>query len=675
MRSRYLSGHSRAERALSPPIRRHGKHSLSPSARHHLVDRSPPPYCFAAKEPVHSQPFTDAHCARSSLGLSPDSWREGLGGKDYETTRYEADRYTDGYSNHSSYNKIGLNERSSYWDSAFTKFQWKHLLDEKQPAGDVELSHRTSISERVSQEREVSETDMALKPTSMTDSDSVRNRNFPAYLGPGLVSRDRYGYCDGNSVAGLGFGGDGTWNYDKFSAREPSREEERLKFDYLDGLPNAASTGQIHAPVYPYGSTDSFSGYLKRTSHDEYGQMPPVRSGYNELLDSSPVVRSQMENVGREFAYSRECCDFGSLPDKLYYKNLASVREGYGLQGTFKTSPQVNLADRTEGVEDSGGECSRGSRLLYDQHRVSGVSYMGVQDEVYEAGATHLEQSREEYLDYEPSNMIEDDGFGQGHGSWPYGDRFNSISSSECGEGFLDADWKSRHRLTEEELNSVSPSKRIVKPKREFDKRRLGYNFSASDLSHGDEGCINKNANCFYGSFKHGRFLSTYNSHSKKRRAIPEDYLFSNDISMTIKRSSRKPMVPAVRDIKKRLGPPPGNVRRPCPWVKKTLSGQANLTDHVSNGSGGEFLETMTDGFESNANINLDAAKVEPHEDSEEFTQLVNGAFLKFVKLLNENMAQRRKYTDQGRSGILKCTVCGRSVIAYVVFLEQTSSF
>lgn len=53
---------------------------------------------------------------------------------------------------------------------------------------------------------------------------------------------------------------------------------------------------------------------------------------------------------------------------------------------------------------------------------------------------------------------------------------------------------------------------------------------------------------------------------------------------------------------------------------------------------------------------------VGPHENSEEFKQLVHSAYFRFVKQLNENCSQRRRILEQGKAGRLKCIVCGRSV-------------
>ncbi|QHO31029.1 uncharacterized protein DS421_8g238080 [Arachis hypogaea] len=52
-------------------------------------------------------------------------------------------------------------------------------------------------------------------------------------------------------------------------------------------------------------------------------------------------------------------------------------------------------------------------------------------------------------------------------------------------------------------------------------------------------------------------------------------------------------------------------------------------------------------------------SKSEPPEDSKEFKQLVQNAFFKFVRLLNENPSQRRKYIDRGGVDTLRCTLCG----------------
>ncbi|KAL6199765.1 hypothetical protein ACLB2K_029548 [Fragaria x ananassa] len=58
---------------------------------------------------------------------------------------------------------------------------------------------------------------------------------------------------------------------------------------------------------------------------------------------------------------------------------------------------------------------------------------------------------------------------------------------------------------------------------------------------------------------------------------------------------------------------------------------------------------------DSHSKVNVEAAKKEPSEDSKEFKQLIDDAFIKFIKILIENPAQRRQFME-GRGG--KCCVC-----------------
>ncbi|KAL5974587.1 hypothetical protein ACLOJK_031257 [Asimina triloba] len=62
--------------------------------------------------------------------------------------------------------------------------------------------------------------------------------------------------------------------------------------------------------------------------------------------------------------------------------------------------------------------------------------------------------------------------------------------------------------------------------------------------------------------------------------------------------------------------------------------------------------------------------KADPPEGSEEFKQLVQRAFLRFSKLLNESPAQQKQYKEQGKAGKLQCIVCGRSVFYQDMFLK-----
>lgn len=127
------------------------------------------------------------------------------------------------------------------------------------------------------------------------------------------------------------------------------------------------------------------------------------------------------------------------------------------------------------------------------------------------------------------------------------------------------------------------------------------------------------------------------------------------------------------RDIKKRLGPTqklhvsqrlmktykPSMKKRlaPPPWIKNVSS--TTISNEQNHPDGGDHYH---DGNHSEDHLTL--AKSEPPEKSEEFKQLVQSAFFKFLKQINETPIKRNQYMEQGRkAGILKCFVCGRSVL------------
>ncbi|XVF19758.1 hypothetical protein REPUB_Repub11eG0138400 [Reevesia pubescens] len=106
------------------------------------------------------------------------------------------------------------------------------------------------------------------------------------------------------------------------------------------------------------------------------------------------------------------------------------------------------------------------------------------------------------------------------------------------------------------------------------------------------------------------------------------------------------------RNIKQRLGPP-FQVHNP--------NGIPRIERHKTR----KLLEeNVNDFYEGVQARDVDPPDVKrgrtvPPEHSKEFKQLIHDAFVKFVKALNENPAQRRKYTEKGEAETLKCCVCG----------------
>ncbi|CAN4106570.1 unnamed protein product [Withania somnifera] len=103
--------------------------------------------------------------------------------------------------------------------------------------------------------------------------------------------------------------------------------------------------------------------------------------------------------------------------------------------------------------------------------------------------------------------------------------------------------------------------------------------------------------------------------------------------------------------LKKRLGPRVVKNNAPPPWVKKfnsrELSKNKDILDERVAAQGDDPKEGI-----------ITPAKTEPPENSKDFKQLVQNAFFRFVRHLNETPAKRRKYSEQ--AGSLKCLVCGR---------------
>ncbi|KAJ6985934.1 hypothetical protein NC653_023764 [Populus alba x Populus x berolinensis] len=113
----------------------------------------------------------------------------------------------------------------------------------------------------------------------------------------------------------------------------------------------------------------------------------------------------------------------------------------------------------------------------------------------------------------------------------------------------------------------------------------------------------------------------------------------------------------SVRNVKQRLGPAQNackslgaaqKAQRKLPWVKIYEEQCLYDSDGTHNIQGVKSSE-----------MKKKHANTEASKDSDEFMHLVQRAFLKFSKLLNENSANRRKYQEKGGNANLKCCVCG----------------
>ncbi|KAK7261240.1 hypothetical protein RIF29_27545 [Crotalaria pallida] len=113
-------------------------------------------------------------------------------------------------------------------------------------------------------------------------------------------------------------------------------------------------------------------------------------------------------------------------------------------------------------------------------------------------------------------------------------------------------------------------------------------------------------------------------------------------------------LVSSCRNVHDRLGP--RLVPSEIPYDER------NIKSKTSKRNLHDFSKTATCSDVSDVKVKVKHVKrfkTEPPEDSKEFKQLVQNAFYKFVKVVNENPALRRKYTDQREAGTLRCTLCG----------------
>ncbi|CAN1252393.1 hypothetical protein LINPERPRIM_LOCUS8002 [Linum perenne] len=174
----------------------------------------------------------------------------------------------------------------------------------------------------------------------------------------------------------------------------------------------------------------------------------------------------------------------------------------------------------------------------------------------------------------------------------------------------------------------------------------------SEELRHGREGYVSPLAS--------PQFLSSAQMHPRKRFNASEGNMGNRlGPAQSVKQRLGPRLVPARAPVhvKQRLGPAlqPGKssgdarkvVKMP-PWLKVRDNGKQRVSNETTSAKGSKSLE-----------VKEKSMKTEPQENSEEFFQLVNSAFLKLTKSLNENSAKRRKYTEQGGAGVLRCSVCG----------------
>ncbi|KAK6933504.1 XS domain [Dillenia turbinata] len=235
----------------------------------------------------------------------------------------------------------------------------------------------------------------------------------------------------------------------------------------------------------------------------------------------------------------------------------------------------------------------------------------------------------------------------------------------------------SQQRMRAKELSIYEPSERVLKRKYIMDEEisrdnsrsalsgRLNTSTRSGDLMDGDEEWIADDLSGLYTSRRagfdhnqHRRGERTYGGADRYRDFVSDDCLSSRDLEHSQGRSSES-YRSGARYFRGHFRQGYSSWHNPHQYDRRRdIYKQQRFW---KNGRDDDYMDVNEDDVDTSEDF-VNPADYEPPEDSEEFKQQLHKAFLKFTKKLNENLAVRRRYTEQGKAGPLFCIVCGRSV-------------
>ncbi|KAE9461308.1 hypothetical protein C3L33_06761, partial [Rhododendron williamsianum] len=416
--------------------------------------------------------------------------------------------------------------------------------------------------------------------------------------------------------------------------------------------------------------------------HEAYTHIPHLKSSRGALLqldDTTEYRQVQLSgNDGTRGGYTypemrrSEKSEMASLSDKLYGK-MAGVENDYGHVDSLGSRRVEPIKDRIVVTEGSHREHVIGG-TTWDPYRsslerpisnyldASKPLFVSKNDgEALHHGSIHHKYDRDVYRERTNNYMREDHGYGRDAGLQPEDEILNMSSMTGYDPGLDGIDDDIQEGLTEEELEFIEQPKRMQKRKlnveTELTRKNPRSKFSNKRNISGKIHNTNPSTSVFSPS-RYRNIGGTIHGvgHRNSNRVA---YGGSSRNPWQLKSNGRdikKRLGPSFRDIKRRLGPVgpgPQEANMLHPSVKK------RKVQKLLNMNGDGHHESVHAEEEGPSVGNLPPAKSEPSEESEEFKQLVQGAFLKFVKQLNENPGQRRRLKKQGKAGSLKCTVCG----------------
>ncbi|KAL5580297.1 hypothetical protein UlMin_012739 [Ulmus minor] len=155
-----------------------------------------------------------------------------------------------------------------------------------------------------------------------------------------------------------------------------------------------------------------------------------------------------------------------------------------------------------------------------------------------------------------------------------------------------------------------------------------------------------------------------WNVHDENRPYFDDLSASSSSLLASARGHSSGRLKSAANDIKRRLGPV--NKILSSKSSRGTFKKQSKFLRSRANDFNRSLNSDSGGGYTHYPNAGVKPSKNELSEDSNEFNWLVHRAFFKFIKNLNENPAQRRKYLEQEGQFSLRCAACGRNSKEFV---------
>ncbi|KAL2511111.1 XS domain-containing protein [Abeliophyllum distichum] len=486
--------------------------------------------------------------------------------------------------------------------------------------------------------------------------------------------------------------------------------------DYAKGSPGFSSREDLYVPS---NVTRMRTGMTSKTIGCDggSGEKSQNRSPMKPSQHITSYTRSYFGSVGKrrgahfypEFGRSDMGCSSTRSSELSYGKTLTDVKE-YRSQDTSRT----DFMDPVDVIDESSKICikdvglwnrhasSRGqlTRDYYETHHASspgqlthkysdmhGSSYARKQDdEVSGYGSTRLSYNRELYQKYgtiEPQDLHcnEMDG-----GPWTCEERSDVLRLKEydpCLDRIDDSPYK---RLAARDLSRAEPSEMKLKRKHVMGEKLHKHGVDRNGVrksyhqGHGGEDVDPvslskkfKSSKYDYEKIRESSKMADYQSSCEKlipNHSINHHMSGARDIKKRLGPCPQKlhVMQRIVKKYKpslgKRLGPSPKNHAR-FPWLKKSSS---KKFPRVQDYSGGSPDDIVGDHLEDNVLLEKPEPpeNPEPPEKSDEFKQLVQSAFFKFIKQTSEMPTERKTYMEKVKTYSLKCLVCGSNSDEFV---------